>query len=60
MKKVVTTLVIVAALFAGSVSFAGLGPKTGGGRTTTSSSSLNCTTTTVSSLECTTTTVAWE
>jgi hypothetical protein len=60
MKKVITTLVVFVALVAGSVSFAGLGPKTGGGRTTTSDSSLNCTATTVSSLECTTTTVAWE
>lgn len=60
MKKVITTLVVVAALVAGSVSFAGTGKGNGGGRTTLSDSSLDCTTTTVSSLECTATTVAWE
>jgi hypothetical protein len=59
MKKVITTLVVFVALVAGSVSFAGLGPKTGG-RTVTPGSSLECTTTTISSLECTATAVAWE
>jgi hypothetical protein len=52
MKKVITTLVIVAGLFAGSVSFAGIGgPKSGGGRTEAPILSPDCTT--ISSVECT-------
>jgi hypothetical protein len=35
MKKALTTLIVVAALVAGSFSFAGSGPRTGGYRTTT-------------------------
>jgi hypothetical protein len=60
MKKIITTLVVVTALIAGSVSFAGTGPRTGGGRIATTDSFLECATATVSSLECTATTVAWE
>jgi hypothetical protein len=53
MKKALTSLVIVVALLAGSVSFAGTGaPKTGGGRTNLDISSLDCTIMTVSALEC--------
>lgn len=54
MKKALTTLVIMAALVAGSVSFAGPGPRTGGGRTNLDSSSLTCSVITASALECTT------
>jgi hypothetical protein len=51
MKKAFTVLVVVAVLVAGSVSFAGPGPRTGG-RTNIDTSSLDCTVTTVSALEC--------
>jgi hypothetical protein len=52
MKKVFTALVVVAALAAGTVSFAGPGPRTGGGRTDMTTSSLDCQTMTTSALEC--------
>jgi hypothetical protein len=51
MKKALTALVVVAALAVSSVSFAGLGPKTGG-RTDMNTSSLDCTLVTASALEC--------
>jgi hypothetical protein len=55
MKKVITTLVIVAGLFAGSVSFAGIGgPKSGGNRAETPIFSPECVSTAISSVECTT------
>ncbi len=52
MKKALTVLVIIAALVAGSVSFAGPGPRTGGGRTDMNTPSLDCKVMTTSALEC--------
>jgi hypothetical protein len=52
MKKALTVLVAVAALVAGSVSFAGPGPRTGGNRTDMNTSSLDCSLVTASALEC--------
>ncbi len=52
MKKALTALVVVAALVLGSVSFAGPGPRTGGGRTDMDTASLDCTLVTASALEC--------
>jgi hypothetical protein len=49
MKKALTTLVIAAALLVGSVSFAGIGPKTGGRTSTDTCSYMN-----LSALECAT------
>lgn len=54
MKKALTTLVVAVALLAGSVSFAGTGPRTGGGRTNVDTSPLTCSMMTVSTLECAT------
>ena len=52
MKKALAALVVTAALVLGSVSFAGTGPRTGGGRTDINTPSLDCTLITASALEC--------
>lgn len=52
MKKALTTLVIMAALVAGSVSFAGTGSGNGGYRYSSDTSPLDCKIATVSTLEC--------